>query len=49
MKEDELVSACSRLIKSILAFTMMSGTHEAKGSQGRSRHGLKDNMEVAYK
>jgi hypothetical protein len=37
------------MIKSALAFTVMSGTHEAKRPPGRSRHGLKYNMEVAYK
>ena len=37
------------MIKSVLAFTVIFGTYEAKRPPGRSRNGLEDNSEVAYK
>lgn len=37
------------MIKNLLAFTVMFGTYEAKRPPERSRNGLEDNIEVAYK
>ena len=37
------------LIKNVLAFTVMFPTYEANRPPGRSKNGLEDNTEVAYK